>query len=71
MDPLPFFVMIDSRLHRDYIFLLLILIPVVSYLFISRLLMKDQSKSSVSRLKRRISLTMQAGSIAYLIGALF
>ena len=70
MDPLPFFVPIDSRLHLDYVFLVLILIPVVSYFFVSQLLLKDQSKQSVFQLKKRVFLTMQVGCTAYLIGVL-
>jgi geranylgeranylglycerol-phosphate geranylgeranyltransferase len=68
LDPLPFFVLIDSRLHLDYVFLVLILIPVASYFFVSQLLLKDQSKLGVSLLKRRVFLTMQVGCLAYLIG---
>jgi len=70
LDPLPFFVMIDPRLFLDYAFLLLILIPVVSYFFISKSLMKDQSKKNVFRLKKVVFVTMQVGSMAYLIGVL-
>lgn len=70
LDPLPFFVMIDYRLHMDYIFLLLILIPVISYSFISKSLIKDQSKKNVFRLKKKVFLTMQVGCIAYIVGVL-
>ena len=70
LDPLPFFVMIDPRLYLDYAFLLLILIPVVSYFFISKSLIKDQSKKSVFQLKKRVFVTMQVGCMAYLIGVL-
>jgi geranylgeranylglycerol-phosphate geranylgeranyltransferase len=70
LDPLPFFVLIDARLYLDYVFLVLILFPVVSYFFVSQLLLKDQSKQGVSLLKRRVFLTMQVGCIAYLIGVL-
>ena len=70
LDPLPFFIMIDSRLHLDYVFLFLVCIPVISYFFISRSLMKDQSKSRIFQLKNKIFVTMQIGSIAYLIGVL-
>jgi len=68
MDPLPFFVNIDSRLSFDYIFLILILIPVISYFFISRSLLKDKSKDNIFRLKKRVFLTMQVGCVAYLVG---
>ena len=70
LDPLPFFVMIDPRLYMDYIFLLLILIPVVSYFFVSKSLMNDRSKKNVFQLKRRVFLTMQVGCTAYLVGVL-
>lgn len=70
LDPLPFFVMIDPRLYMDYAFLLLILIPVVSYFFISKSLMKNQSKKSVFQLKKRVFMTMQVGCMAYLVGVL-
>ena len=70
MDPLPFFVPIDPRLYSDYPFFLLILVPVVSYLSVSRSLMKDQSKKNVFALKRRVYLTMQTGCVAYLLGVL-
>jgi geranylgeranylglycerol-phosphate geranylgeranyltransferase len=70
MDPLPFFVLIDSRLYRDFVFLVLILVPVASYFFVSQLLLKDQSKQSVFQLKKRVFLTMQVGCTAYLIGVL-
>lgn len=71
LDPLPFFVMIDPRLYQDYVFLGLILIPVVSYIFASKLLMKNQSKQNISQLKKRVFLIMQIGCMAYLIGVLF
>ncbi|MFQ5821663.1 MAG: UbiA family prenyltransferase [Candidatus Heimdallarchaeota archaeon] len=70
LDPLPFFIMIDSRLYQDYIFLLVILIPVTSYLFISKSLLKDQSMKNILNLKNRIIMTMQVGSVAYLIGVI-
>lgn len=70
LDPLPFITMIDPRLFMDFVFSFLIFIPVVSYFFISKSLMKDQSKSRIFQLKKRVFITMQAGSIAYLIGVL-
>jgi geranylgeranylglycerol-phosphate geranylgeranyltransferase len=70
LDPLPFIVMIDPRLYLDLVFLVLIFVPVISYLFTSKLLMKDQSKRVIFKLKKRIFLTMQIGSIAYLVGVL-
>ena len=71
LDPLPFLIMIDPRLHLDYLFLFLILIPVVSYLFISKALLKEQTRNRVLNLKKRLFLTMQVGCVAYLIGVLF
>jgi geranylgeranylglycerol-phosphate geranylgeranyltransferase len=70
LDPLPFFIMINPSLYMDYAFLLLILIPVVSYFLISKSLMKDQSKKNVFQLKKRVFVTMQVGCTAYLIGVL-
>lgn len=70
LDPFPFIVMIDSRLFMDFVFLVLIFIPVVSYFFISMSLMKDQSKSNIFQLKKKVYVTMQVGSIVYLIGVL-
>jgi len=70
LDPLPFFLMVDSRLYGDCIFLLLILIPVISYLLTSKSLIQDQSSNTIFRLKRRVFLTMQIGCIAYLVGVL-
>lgn len=71
LDPLPFFLQIDLRLYRDYLFLILILIPVASYFFISKSLIEDQSPKNIVQLKRRIVGTMQVGTLAYLIGVLF
>jgi 4-hydroxybenzoate polyprenyltransferase len=71
MDPLPFFIHIDPRLYRDLIFLLIILVPVVSYFLMSNSLKKDRSKDNIFRLKKRIIVTMQVGSFAYVIGVLF
>lgn len=68
MDPLPVFINIDSRLSHDYIFLILIMIPVISYIFVVRSLLKDQSKDNIFRLKKRIYLIMQIGCVAYLVG---
>ena len=68
MDPLPFLVNIDSRLYYDYVFLGLILIPVISYFLISKSLLNDQSKDTIFRLKKRVYMTMQIGCVAYLVG---
>jgi len=70
LDPFPFITMIDPRLYLDNVFLFLIFIPVVSYFFTSKSLMKNQSKSSIFQLKKKVVVTMQIGSIAYLIGVL-
>ena len=71
LDPLPFFFTFDSRLCWDYVFLSLILIPVASYMFTIRTLIQGQSKKKVFRLKKQVLVTMQIGSIAYLVGVLF
>ena len=70
LDPLPFFVLIDSRLYLDRVFLLAILIPMVSYLSLIRDLFREQTPKKIFKLKRRIVITMQVGSIAYLLGVL-
>jgi len=70
LDPLPFFVLIDQSLYLDYVFLLLILIPVVSYFVISKMLMEEPSKKDIFCLRRRVFVTMQVGCIAYLVGVL-
>lgn len=71
LDPLPFLLLIDKRLHNDLLFLVLILIPVISYVLVSRNLLKNQSRETVIKLKTRVFLTMQIGCIAYLIGVIF
>ncbi len=70
LDPLPFFLIVDARLYFDYFFLLLILIPVISYFFISKSLLKDQSKENILKLNKNIFFTMLMGCVAYLIGVL-
>jgi len=70
LDPIPYFIKIDKRLFRDELFLILIIIPIISYAFISKSLLTDQSIKNVNRLKKRIIVTMHTGSIAYLIGLL-
>jgi len=70
VDPLPFFIEIDSRLSGDYLFLSLILLPVINRLFISRALLKDHSPENIFRLKRRIFRNLQLGCLCYLIGFL-
>jgi len=70
MDPLPFFLLIDPRLHFDFIFLILILIPVISYIYLSMSLLKDQSKENTLKLRKIIFVIMQIGTISYLVGVL-
>ncbi|MHA2129668.1 MAG: UbiA family prenyltransferase [Promethearchaeota archaeon] len=70
LDPLPFILNIDQRLYLDYLFLFLILVPVISYIFLSRSLLKNQSKENVLKLKTLVFVVMQFGTISYLIGVL-
>ena len=70
MDPLPFFVLIDSRLYFDPLFLVLILIPVISYVFLSISLLKNQTKENTLKLRKLIFVIMQVGVLSYLIGVL-
>lgn len=70
LDPLPFFIKIDPRLYLDIYFLILIMIPVISYIFLSRSLFKNQSKENVMRLRNLVFIIMQIGTISYLIGVL-
>jgi len=70
MDPLPFFVLLDSRLYLDPLFLTLILIPVISYVFLSISLLKNQTKENTLKLRKLIFVIMQVGVLSYLIGVL-
>jgi geranylgeranylglycerol-phosphate geranylgeranyltransferase len=70
MDPLPFFILIDSRLYFDPLFLMLILIPVISYVFLSISLLKNQTKENTLKLRKLIFVIMQVGVLFYLIGVL-
>ncbi|MHA1199603.1 MAG: UbiA family prenyltransferase [Candidatus Heimdallarchaeaceae archaeon] len=70
MDPLPVYVLIDSRFYLDYLFLGLILIPVIGYIILSFSLFRNQSKENTLKLRRLIFVIMQIGTIAYLVGAL-
>ena len=70
MDPLPFFILIDSRLYFDPLFLILILIPVISYVFLSISLLKNQTKENTLKLRKLIFVIMQVGVLSYLIGVL-
>ncbi|MHA2391664.1 MAG: UbiA family prenyltransferase [Promethearchaeota archaeon] len=70
LDPLPFIINIDQRLYLDYLFLILILPPVISYAVLSRSLIKNQTKENVLKLRTLVFLIMQFGTITYLIGVL-
>jgi len=70
MDPLPFFILIDSRLYFDPLFLMLILIPVISYVFLSISLLKNHTKENTLKLRKLIFVIMQVGVLSYLIGVL-
>lgn len=70
VDPLPFFIYVDPRLYGDYLFLLLILIPIVSRIGISKSLFEDQSKENIFRLKKRVFRNIQLGCVCFLIGIL-
>jgi len=70
LDPLPFFIKIDNRLFLDFLFLTLILIPIISYVFLSRSLIKNQSKKNVLKLRNLVFIIMQFGTLSYLIGVL-
>jgi geranylgeranylglycerol-phosphate geranylgeranyltransferase len=70
LDPLPFFVLIDQRLYLDYLFLILILIPVISYIILSLSLLNKQTSDHVLKLRNIVFLIMQFGTISYLIGVL-
>ena len=70
LDLLPFFVKIDQRLYLDYLFLILILIPVISYIILSKSLLKKQTSKNILKLRNIVFLIMQIGTISYLIGVL-
>jgi 4-hydroxybenzoate polyprenyltransferase len=69
-DPLPFFIRIDHRLFRDYLFLALILAPVINRIRISRSLLRDQSPENIFHLKKRTFRNLQLGCLCYLVGFL-
>lgn len=71
VNPLPFFINIDTRLHRDYLYLILILIPIIFRINISKSLSKDQSPESIFSLKKRVFRNIQLGCMCFLIGILF
>jgi 4-hydroxybenzoate polyprenyltransferase len=70
VNPLPFFVQVDPRLFRDYLFLGLVLFSIANRVLISRELLLDQSPENVWRLKKRLFRNLQMGGITYLIGFL-
>ncbi|MFW9785974.1 MAG: UbiA family prenyltransferase [Candidatus Heimdallarchaeota archaeon] len=70
LDPLPFIINIDSSLYLDYEFFILILVPVISYIFLSRSLIKNQTTKNVLKLKTYVFLIMLFGTITYLVGVL-
>ncbi|HEC37479.1 MAG TPA: hypothetical protein ENI29_04530 [bacterium] len=70
LDPLPFILYIDHRLYLDYLFLILILVPVSLYIFFSYSLLKSQSRENILAWKTRVFIIMQFGTISYLIGVL-
>jgi 4-hydroxybenzoate polyprenyltransferase len=71
VNPLPFFIQVDPRLFRDYLFLGLVMLSVSNRVLISRELLMDQSPENVWRLKKRLFRNLQMGGITYLIGFLF
>ncbi|UCD45387.1 MAG: UbiA family prenyltransferase [Candidatus Bathyarchaeota archaeon] len=71
VDPLPYFVMVDPRLHGDTLFLLLILVPVILRLSISFSLYRDQSRENVLRLKKRAFRNLQLGCLCFMVGILY
>ncbi len=70
LDPLPFFLNIDPRLYLDFMFLMLILIPVIFYIILSRSLLKNQNRVNIIKLRGWVFFIMQFGSISYLLGVL-
>ena len=70
MDPLPFALPIDPRFRNNWLFLALIAGPAISYLLLSRSLLRNPSGGNVAVLKKRVFLVWQLGSLAYLAGAL-
>ncbi|MCK4286220.1 MAG: UbiA family prenyltransferase [Candidatus Lokiarchaeota archaeon] len=70
LDLLPFFVKIDQRLYLDYLFLILILIPVISYIILTISLLKKQTSKNILKLRNLVFIIMQIGTISYLIGVL-
>lgn len=70
VNPLPFFIQVDPRLFRDYLFLGLVMLSVANRVMISRELLMDQSPENVWRLKKRLFRNLQIGGMCYLVGFL-
>lgn len=70
VDPLPFFVKIDTRLYRDPIFLLAMLIPIALRLDIIKSLYTDQSNNNIFSLKKKVFRNIQLGCACFLLGIL-
>jgi 4-hydroxybenzoate polyprenyltransferase len=70
-NTLPFFIKVDARLFRDYLFLILIIIPILNRLLISRNLLHDQSAENIYLLKKKTFRNLQLGGLCYLIGFLY
>jgi geranylgeranylglycerol-phosphate geranylgeranyltransferase len=69
-DPLPFFIHVDSRLFGDYIFLVLIFVPMINRILITIALLRDYSSENIRNLKKRLFRNLQLGGFCYLIGFL-
>jgi len=69
-NPLPFFIRIDPRLFGDYLFLALILLPIINRLRIYKSLLDDQSPENILNLKKRLFRNLRLGGLCYLIGSL-
>lgn len=70
-NTLPFFIKVDTRLFQDYLFLSLILIPILNRFRISKDLLLDQSAENIYQLKKKTFRNLQLGGLCYLIGILY
>ena len=70
LDPLPYVLKIDQKLYLDYMFLFLILIPVIMYSLLLISLLKNQTRKNIIKLRIRVFIIMQIGTISYLLGVL-
>ena len=68
LDPLPFFLELEPLLYRDFLFLSLISLPIISYGLVSFSLLNAQSTERINWLKQQLFITMQVGSIVYILG---